>query len=68
VDGEDAEDAHEDHGGLHHPGGHEAERGPLAVAPGDAVEGDGGGDARESGEDLEDGAPQDPSVAAGDAP
>jgi len=56
VDGEDAEDAHEDHGGLEDACRHETKRGPVAVALGDRVEGDGGDDASEAGEDLEEGA------------
>ena len=42
VRGHDGDDADEDQGGFEDPGRDEAERGTVAVAPGDRVEGDGG--------------------------
>ena len=65
VGGHDGEDADEDHDGFHDSGRDEAERGAFAVTPGDRVEGDGGDDASEGGEDLEHGAQRHAGVAAG---
>ena len=62
---EDARDTGEEHGGFKGAGGDEAERHGLVLSLDHRIQRDGGADAGEGDDDLEEGAPERAGVGAG---